>query len=530
MNTRVWICSLLLLPATASAALVESALPWMQDPLNTGYAIAPYVKNERIKPASCPSIPANLQRKLTMGEVVVFSLCNNPDTRAAYISLLSQASTYGSSFASYFPTLTATANLARSNTFSPNNHNFTRNSGIDAAMTLYDFGQREMSVEIAEYALIAAGHGYYSTLQGSIAAALKGYYALLRSQNNVAAAEESEKFAAASFEAAKLKHEIGQVALADELQAKGSYSQAQLATQQAKNQLATDKAALTRLMGLSPDEAIEVEELDDHSLTLEPFGGRLPQLLEKAQAERVDLKVKRAQLESAKTSLRKTERGDLATVTATAGAGASQERLLHGGSSRSQSIGVSVSIPIFSGFAHTYNERAAEAAVETAQENLAAAELGVTQDVWNSWHNYQTSKQSWDTSLDLLDSSTQLKDVALGRYKEGIGTILDVLNAQSQYKSALQSQLTARYNLLTTRIDLVRAVGVLDLETMRPEATVDLPPAAAAPEAMPEPAPETMPEPAPETPAATETDADENIPQPLVISVPADDTAPSETP
>jgi outer membrane protein TolC len=71
--------------------------------------------------------------------------------------------------------------------------------------------------------------------------------------------------------------------------------------------------------------------------------------------------------------------------------------------------------------------------------------------------------------------------VALGRYKEGLGTILDVLNAESQYTGALQSQLQSRYNLLATRVDLIRAVGIIDLETLRQQAALsparDEPPA-----------------------------------------------------
>ncbi len=94
------------------------------------------------------------------------------------------------------------------------------------------------------------------------------------------------------------------------------------------------------------------------------------------------------------------------------------------------------------------------------------------QDVWNSWHNYQTAKRSWQTSLELMENATHLKDVALGRYREGLGTILDVLNAQTQYNAALQSTLQSRYNLLTSRVDLVRAVGVLNLETMQPDSSV----------------------------------------------------------
>lgn len=467
---------LAVMPAPAAAELlpwVAGDLPWLADPLGAADKIKPYVTNARLKPASCPSIP-NKGHVYTLEEAVVLSLCNNPDTKAAYLALVQQANSYVQNYSSYFPDVTATASWSKNTFFSPNSNSIGRDSGVSAEVTLYDFGQRELSIDAAEQTLIAAGYGYDSTLQGIIAAALNGYYSLLTSQNGVAVAEESERFAKASFDAAKLRHDIGQVALADELQAKSSYSQAILATQQAHNQLAQDKATLARLMGLPPEETVEVAELNDNALVVEPLGEQLPQLLAKAQEKRVDLIAQRAQVEAAKTSLRKTQRENLATVSAGVNADLDRAGIFTRGTTRSHSIGLSVSIPIFNGFNQTYNEQSAKAAVEAEQEALAQTELNVSQDVWNAWHNYQTSQKSWDTSLDLLDSATEFKDVALGRYKEGVGTILDVLSAQSQYRSALQSQLQARYNLLTTRIDLVRAVGVLGLDTMHPESTVQL--------------------------------------------------------
>ena len=104
---------------------------------------------------------------------------------------------------------------------------------------------------------------------------------------------------------------------------------------------------------------------------------------------------------------------------------------------------------------------------------LITTERNVETDVWNSWHNYETSKLTWKISEDQITSAQLLKDVALGRYKEGLGSILDVLSAEVAYNSALQSQLQTRYNLLTSRVNLVRAVGVLDLESMNPEAKLD---------------------------------------------------------
>ncbi len=145
--------------------------------------------------------------------------------------------------------------------------------------------------------------------------------------------------------------------------------------------------------------------------------------------------------------------------------------LFNRNATRDQALGFSVSVPIFAGFSQTYSERAAEKALEAQRESVKGTELSVEEDVWNSWHNYQTAKRSWRTSREQLDNAGHLKDVALARYKEGLGTILDVLNAQAQYSSALQSTLQSRYSLLTSRVDLVRSVGVLDLDTMQPDKT-----------------------------------------------------------
>jgi outer membrane protein TolC len=347
-----------------------------------------------------------------------------------------------------------------------------RSSGVSLSMLLYDFGQREMKLEAAEQALKAAGHSYNSGLQGAIALAMQGYYNLLNAQNALTVAIETQRYAKESFEAAQLRHKIGQVPLADVLQARGVLSSQLLGTMQAKNQLALAQAALAQLMGQPADKAVSVKEVDNKTLNREPFGDEVKDLMEKAKQQRQDLLASREQLKQSQTSLRALKRSNIATVSATTDLGvANSERttLTGPGATRSQSVGISVSIPIFTGFSNTYNIRSAEKSLEAQTESLKGTELKVEQDVWNAWHNYQTAKQSWETSQDQLLSATQLRDVALGRYKEGLGTILDVLNAQSQYNSALQSNLQSRYNILTSRVDLVRAVGSLNMDNAYPQ-------------------------------------------------------------
>lgn len=476
---RTLMCSLLAAMLAGNPANADT-LPWLShltsDPFASEEKAAKLVSPE-LKPDNCSRLP-DTKRKLTFNDIVVTALCHNPQTRAAYLALVGQAASYVSNYSGYLPTASASYSRGRTTTFGPGSKSTLVNgaSAMDLSMVLYDFGQREFRLETAELGLRAAGQSYNSTLQGTIASALQGYYTLLTAQNALEVARESESYAKASYEAAKLRHEIGQVPLADELQAKGVYSQTVLGIEQAENALALQQASVAILMGMNANAPIEVADVDEHSLAKDPFAAEINALMEEAKEKRYDLQASRLGVESAEKSLETLKRAGLATLSVTTHMDIGNEtiHLFNRNATRNQAIGFSVSIPIFTGLSQTYNERAAEESLEAQRETLKSTELSVEQDVWNSWHNYQTAKQSWATSQDQLENATHLKDVALGRYKEGLGTILDVLNAETQYNAALQSALQSRYSLLTSRVDLVRSVGKLDLRTMHPDVSADV--------------------------------------------------------
>jgi outer membrane protein len=61
-----------------------------------------------------------------------------------------------------------------------------------------------------------------------------------------------------------------------------------------------------------------------------------------------------------------------------------------------------------------------------------------------------------------VSSAEQSYRVALGRYKAGVGNIIDTLNAQSALASARQQKIQAALNSNIARATLAQAVGALD--------------------------------------------------------------------
>ena len=130
--------------------------------------------------------------------------------------------------------------------------------------------------------------------------------------------------------------------------------------------------------------------------------------------------------------------------------------------SNGTSVGINLSVPLFSGFATTYQVRSAEAQVDAKNAQLEQVHLQVALDVWTAYQNLTTATQSLRTSAVLLDSAQQSAQVALGRYKAGVGSILDLLNAQSALASARQQRIQAMFSWNIDRATLAQAMGSLD--------------------------------------------------------------------
>jgi outer membrane protein len=62
-----------------------------------------------------------------------------------------------------------------------------------------------------------------------------------------------------------------------------------------------------------------------------------------------------------------------------------------------------------------------------------------------------------------MASAGQSEQVALGRYKEGVGSILDLLTAQKALAMARAEQINARLGWFTALAQLAHDVGILGL-------------------------------------------------------------------
>lgn len=423
----------------------------------------------------CPEVlPA---RPLTLADVVDTALCRNPQTALSWATARARAAAVGSARSAYLPDLSISGSITEdltgdsTSTFgagsvggggfssSSASDDTTRTSAsISLSYLLFDFGGRGAALDASRALLDAARYTRNATLQSVYLDAVTRYYDWSAAAGSLESAAESERAARSSLEAATAREQIGTATRADRLQAQTALAQAELTRVQAQGALRTALGSLANSMGLSANANFELAPAP----LVEPaqdFVDRLDGLVDRAAEARPDLSAAVASRQAAESDVDAARAQGRPSLSAQA----SQSYSKRGDRENdSASIGVSVSIPVFSGFANTYRVRAAEAQLESSKAELARLRNQVSLEVYQAHSELTTQTQSVFTAKALVQAAEESESVARGRYEAGVGTILDLLNAQSSAADARRQLLQARSDWASARTRLAQAVGTLD--------------------------------------------------------------------
>lgn len=399
----------------------------------------------------------------SLSDIVERTLCNNPQTASAWAAARAQAAQLGIAKSAYLPTASATVSgsRARSSSDLVTGHGYTNSSDTSLGLNylLYDFGARAASLENAKQLLIAANAARDTTLQTLFLTAVQDYYALFSAQESVKAYRQSEESAAQSLAVAQGKLIAGVSTKADVLQAQTALSQATYNRIKAEGDVQNARGQLAVLMALSPTTPLAVTP--PRSITFDARTGTdLEKLIQEARSNRPDLVAANAQVRAAQAAIDLANAQGKPTISlGVATDWAYSEVNQH---SHNSSIGVTLSVPIFTGYKSTYSVRAAEAQLDARKAERDNTANQIALDVWKAYQNLLTNNAAMKTADDLVASAEQSESVARGRYKAGVGTFADLLAAQSALATARQNRVTSLYNLYTSKFSLAQAMGQLD--------------------------------------------------------------------
>ncbi len=397
---------------------------------------------------------------LVLGQIVDIALRNNPQTQLTWSQARVGAAQYGAATGAYLPTLDASSNIVRSQTSSQqdNIRRTTITPTASLSYLLFDFGGRSGTVASARAAAVALDLNHNAALQNVALQAQSAFFTYQAQAGLLGAARLTLAEADTNLASAQQRNRAGVATIADVLQAQVQVAQAQLDVETAGGNAQTSRGSLAVAMGLPANARFDLATLSD-TISLDATLTGVDTLIDRALVLRPDLAALRVQIQQAQAQVKVARSAELPAVTLGANVGKSFSDVSNfQGLNYSFTLGIQ--LPIFN-LARQYNLTAAQAQVDVASARADLLRVQVGQQVYAAYYALQTAAQRARTSDVLLASATQSETVARGRYRAGVGTILDLVTAQTALANARAQRAQSRWVWATALAQLSHDVGVL---------------------------------------------------------------------
>jgi len=401
---------------------------------------------------------------LTLKEAEQRAVDAHPLIRAGQYVALAAGETVREARSAYFPTgvgsFTGAAAIdgTRITAGSLNNPSILDRfaAGFSVSQLLTDFGRTPQLVESASLGADARARDVDARRADVLLQVDRAYFNALRAQAVLTVAEqtvEARQLVAdqtAALAAGNLKSGI------DVSFARVNLGEAQLLLVQARNDVDAAFAALAAAMG-RPDRTI-------YQLTDEPVAPAPPDdsgpLITQALRTRPDVEAQRLATQSAQAFTAAERNLRMPSLAAIGALGFTPYHEI-GLPDRYLAAGITVTIPVANGSLLAARYADANFRAQAQEQATRDFENRVARDVTMAWLDARSAYQRLDLTAQLLAQATDAFDLAQARYNLGLGSIVELTQAQLNQTTAQIGQATARYDYQTRMIALRYQTGDL---------------------------------------------------------------------
>lgn len=467
--SRLWLALAALVGCSIATPSAWSQ-SWRDDPLDTESDTVPtpgtrWEPSRALPAVTAPASPLqpNQATPLSLAELTEFALRNNPKTRQAWYAARAAAAGVGVEQADLLPQITVNYNLTRvqpisatTGVVSPWQTRY--GPSVSLGYILYDFGVRSSQIQAAEYRLLAANLSQNRVLQDVVLLVEQAYYQLIGVEALVRVNEQSLKNNLTALEAAQKRRESGLATVADVYRGETQVAQARLNLTRSRGDFEKAKGQLANAVGLPVSGALKVQTLSE-SPQIREITASLDALLDQAKATRPDLVAAEAQARASRATAKATANAGLPSVEIS-GLASRTSFWDDRPSGNSYNLGLSLRIPLFTGFRDTYTVRQAEAQAAQAEAARDSLYRQTELDVWQSYYDLQTAAGGTTSTEAQVKSAEQTAQATLARYQAGFGSILDLITAQQDESNARVQRIQSYLDWYTALARLNYSIGM----------------------------------------------------------------------
>jgi outer membrane protein TolC len=434
--------------------------------LGLGLWLTPLVAGAQ--PPSAPPSPV-AGRLLTLPEAIKIALETQPQIRSRFYDYAAAQQRVNEALSGILPQLSGswTATRQKSQFFSgaigggapkPSPlFSTSQTAQVTLSQILFDFGKvfaaRDVKRAEAEVARLDAEVQKDLT----VLAVKQGYFNLLLAKRLVLVNQEAVARAELNLRSAKGFFEVGTRPKIEVVRSEVDVANAQVALIQARNAVSLARVALNTAMGITVDAPTEVEDI----LAYEPYPVDQSQLIPEALRQRPEYRRVNAVVTSAEASVRQAFRDFFPDISGQGQYGGTfrDPRRPVDDLAETWQLGVTLNWTIFDGGNKIARYEETKNTVESGRSQVKALELSVSQEVVQAGLNLNAAREQIDAAKKAVESAQENYRLARGRFDAGVGTIIELTDAQL---ALTQAEATYAQALANYRIDIAqleRALG-----------------------------------------------------------------------
>ena len=349
--------------------------------------------------------------------------------------------------------------------------NDTERWGVTLRQSIYDdanYGQLDRGR--AEFSVAEAQ--YREAFQNFLFRVSQRYFDVLTALDSVRFARAEQTALKRQFEQAEQRFEVGLAAVTDVHEARAVYDAARARVITAENALEDARDALREVAGawfenfsrLAQDIPLETPDPEDVEAWVARALDFNPQLLQQ-----------RSQVDVAQADLRIARAGHLPTLGLEAsyndftdnefvGRDPATQQPLGSATLENQSweVGITLNIPIFSGFATQSRRHQAGYSLRAADATLSATERSIKRQTETAYRAIVAGIQEVEARRQAQISAESALEATNAGFEVGTRTIVDVLNAEQRFFQAERNYSDARHQFILNQLRLRQSAGVLE--------------------------------------------------------------------
>lgn len=409
------------------------------------------------------------QKKWTLQECLDYAIANNIQIQQKKLAAASSHEDVLQSRSALFPSVSfstnqniswrpfaeSTINLTNgSMTTSRNTVSYNGSYGINASWTVWNGNRNTNTIKrnkLSEQAADLDVASQSNTIQEQIA---QLYVQTLYENEAVKVCKEVIKASELQRDRAKVMVELGSLAQVDLTQLESQVAQDYYSLSQAESQLANYKLQLKQLLEIHDSEPFEIAipDIEDSKVL-----GTLPDeqaVYTAALTTRPEIQSAALDIESSKIALASARSGYMPTISINAGIGTSNSSgpdtpfFTQVKNNLSNSIGLSISVPIFDNLQTRTNIRKAKYTLHTSELNLQSQQKQLYSSVENYWLNASTSQQQYQYAKKYAESMKESYDLVSEQFNLGLKNIVELTTGKNNMLQAEQQLLQTKYTAL----------------------------------------------------------------------------------